>query len=144
MTTPTLLPDPLKLCRDYLASSATVTAIVGTRIRVNATDPTWPSLRLTALSSTETTRRRIDRVLLQIDCWCAPGDASVTGSGDAAAQLLARTVRAALVESPNYVGTGAVIAGISGVAMHPAPDTTRTPPTPRWVVTFALYVRPNP
>jgi len=150
-----VMPDTLEVVQGYLLSVAEVTALVGTRVRVNTTDTTWPSVRISALTSVEAVPRRLDRSLIQVDCWAAPPDSTALTLGDETAQLVARTVKAALVDIAGYVHPEqrpdqpwmvptAVVTGCDTPAIRYQPDDSREPVIPRWVVSAAIYLRPNP
>lgn len=139
------MPDTLLVVRAYLLGVPEVAAIVADRIRVNATDDRWPSIRLTEMTGVEIVPRRLDRVLVQADCWAAPADPTVAGSGDFAAQHLARTVRAALVDIGGFQHSTAFVSGAdAGTGIRHMPDESREPPVPRWVVSAAIFIRPEP
>lgn len=131
-----VMPDSVTVLRAYLLSVPEVTTRVGTRIATKvASPPVWPAIRITDLTVVERVPRRIDRVLVQLDCFAAT---------EPEAHLLARGVTAALRASRNYLHATAVLGGADDLSASPMPDETFTPPQPRWVVTAHIYLHPVP
>jgi hypothetical protein len=135
MSDPVVFPDPIGAVRTFLLSVPAVTAITD---RVATKIPevyTFPLVRLTIIGSNVAVERRLERVHMQFDCY---------GTTDPEAALLARTVRAALVESGGYTTASAVLCGADGTAVLPLPDESFTPVANRWIATGNVYIRPNP
>lgn len=135
MIDPVVLPDPISTVRSFLLS---VTAVTDITERVSSRIPkayTFPLVRLAVIGSNAVAERRLERVHMQFDCYA---------DTDPEAALLARTVRAALVESGGYITATAVLAGADGTAVLPLPDESFTPVANRWIATGNVYIRPNP
>lgn len=140
-----VMPDAALVVKNYLSSIIPLTAIVHARIRVNVTDTTWPSIRITELTATEQVERRLERSLIQVDCWAPPADKDIPNSGPGTARTMASLVWGAFREIANYEYlTWAVAGGADGIGMRYQPDESRDPAIPRYVVTAGVYVRPNP
>lgn len=128
------MPVPLKVVRAYLLAQTAITTITSTRI-TSEMPQTFPGIRITEISTVEPTPRRWARSLVQFDCWHTTQEN---------ADILARTVAAALRESANYETTGAVMGETDDVAIRSEPDATLHPRQPRAIVTAHIWVRPNP
>jgi len=131
-----LLPDTERLLRAYLLQVSEVAALVGTAI--STTQPSTPPAsyvtitRISSPVSDAPDARDIARI--QIDAW-APTQGE--------ANLLSRTLRAALRMSKNFTQVGlGTLQGVSIVTdTQWIPDGTRTPPSPRYVLTCDVFAR---
>lgn len=135
MTDIVVLPDPIPAIRSYLLSRPEVTAVTDRVSTVVSDNPTFPLVRVQVVTVATQVERRLDRVHVQLDCY---------GTSDQEASLLARTCRAALIDSANFQTAGVVLGGADGTATFPQPDEGYTPPAWRWLCTGNLYMHPNP
>ena len=128
------MPDAAAVVIDYLKPR--VIEVAGRVAVIVPEDPVWPMLRVDALSTVTFARRRLDRVLLQVDCFAV---------GPAAARRLGAEVRAALMELDNYQHPSAAVA-VSGDdwGQRLDADDLFTPAVWRAAVTGHLLVRPDP
>lgn len=133
-----VLPDTERLVRSYLAQVTDITALVGTNISTEqpGTPPAaWITFTRLGGPALAQLPEAMDIARFQFDAWA---------SDKATASTIARTLRAALRASTNYilptVGTLGGCSIITDIAWQP--DTSRTPPTPRYVLTVDVYARP--
>lgn len=133
---PVVMPDPVIAVREYLLGDPLITELVADRVTTDLpADPAWPRVRITGLNSYQVFPCRLDRVLMQFDCYALTSPE---------AQRLAQVVRAVIAASPAHVGTDAVFSGVTGVSIFELVDGSFTPPMPRWSVTAYVYLRSNP
>lgn len=132
---PLVLPPVLA----YLLDQPTVTDIVGERIsdemEPDTSDPRFPCVRVTEVSTVEATARRWQRSLVQFDCWA---------DSQPDADRLARVVAAAMRAAANFSHQGAVLGETTDVTWRPEPDETLDPYQPRAIAEGQVWVRPNP
>lgn len=133
-----LLPDTERLVRSYLAQITELTTLVGTNVSTEqpATTPSaWVTFTRLASPAYTPLPEAMDIARFQFDAWA-------TDKGTA--NQIARTLRAALRASSNYilptVGTLGGCTIVTDIAWMP--DSSRTPPTPRYVLTVDVYARP--
>lgn len=132
-----ILPDTERLVRAYLVQVPELTALVGTNISTEQpgnTPAAWVTFTRLGGPSLASLPEAMDIARFQFDAWA---------SDKATASTIARTLRAALRASTNYtlatVGTLGGCSIVTDVAWMP--DTSRTPPTPRYVLTVDVYAR---
>jgi len=126
-------PDPIATLVAYLTGTPSVAALVDDRVASALdTETVWPAVRITLLNAYAVYPRVLDRLMLQVDCF-SPDEPE--------AYAVAAAVRAALVGCGGWVGDGAVLTGSTGLALHPIPDETYTPPVARVAVTGYVFAR---
>ncbi len=132
-----VMPDVPKLVRSYLLGVSQVTNIVDTRVGTRAASTVvYPYLTVQRIGGGEMVEYRLDRAVIDFNAW---SDEEETAS------LLIRTVRAAMKAARGYTTGDAVVTSVTDVlAPQWLPDRERTPPTPRFVMSMAVVVRPNP
>ncbi len=129
-----VMPDAVTVTIDYLV--AALPAVGGRVAVVVPSEPVWPMLRVSALSTSTLARRRLDRALLQIDCF---------DTAPAPARRLAAEVRAVLTEIDGFIHPdGALAASGDDWAQRVDADDEFTPAVWRAAVTGHLILRPNP
>ena len=134
--TPVVMPDPVIEVRQYLLGDPLIGDLVADRVTTDLPiEPAWPRVRVTGINAYEKFAGRLDRVLMQFDCYAATSPE---------AQRLAQVVRAVIAASPGQVGTEAVFSGVTGVSIFELIDGSFTPAMPRWCVSAYLYLRSNP
>lgn len=129
-----VLPDAIGPVRSYLLSVPEVTAITDRIVVELPEDPVWPTVRITVISDTSVFDHWFDRVHMQFDCF---------DSDPVESNRLARTVRAAMVDSKNAVHAGAVLGGMRNGTMFPSADESHTPLVYRWLVTGNVFIHPT-
>jgi len=133
-----LLPDTERLVRAYLVQVAELTALVGTNISTEQPGnlaSAWITFTRLGGPALASLPEAMDIARFQFDAWA---------TDKATANSIARTLRAALRSSTNYtLATVGTLGGCSIVTdLAWQPDTSRTPPTPRYVLTVDIYARP--
>jgi hypothetical protein len=130
-----VLPDVEAVVIGYLKASSSVTAIVpAARIRgMLPAGPPWPFLTVHRVGGAPSVEQWLDSARIEVQAW-----------SDSAPQanLLARTVRAAL-HNMTGVYTGGVVTGVDddvGPQMVPADDLTPAPF--RYVATYTVHAHP--
>lgn len=133
-----VLPDTERLVRAYLVQVTEITALVGTNVSTEqpgTTPASWITFTRLGGPSLPALPEAMDVARFQFDAWA---------TSKATASTIARTLRAALRASTNYtlatVGTLGGCSIVTDIAW--TPDTSRTPPTPRYVLTVDIYARP--
>ena len=131
-----VMPDVPKVALDYLRTIPEVTTLTPRISTQSPATPVYPYVTVQRVGGNEVVEFRLDRANLQLDAW---------GTNEAEASLVIRTVIAALKAARGYQHPTAVIAAAE-LVLSPQwiPDTTRTPPTPRFVASVALTVHPIP
>lgn len=115
----TLTPNAEKVVADYLRAHPDVAAITGRIVEKTPNSMDTPWVRYTQLAKPAMGNHRSDHALspyFQFDCYAGKD------GGQPEASLLARTVRAALVELRGAIG-GAVITGVEIRGDSRQPDT---------------------
>lgn len=132
MTLIDVLPDVPKLTRDWLLTQSALTSLVGTRISTRSPSTVvYPYVTLQRIGGVPPIRQRLDSARIQVDCW-----ADTEGS----ASRVARVARAALHLMEGYTTADAACVGVDDdLGLSWLPDTTRTPPTPRFL--FGVVIR---
>lgn len=134
----TLIPNGEKVVADYLRTHSAVAPLC-TRVTSKAPDnrdTAW--IRYHQLNATKEPKSRPEWLitfLLQLDCY-----AGKTG-GQPEASLLARTVRAALLDMPTATLADAVVSRVAIVSMPRLPDTAMEPARERFVITANVQMR---
>lgn len=132
-----VLPNVPKLAVDWLLTQVTLTSLVGTRIRTRL--PAAPGANhvvIQRIGGIPTASQRLDSARLQVDCW-----ADTEGS----ASRIARVCRAALHAMEGYTTADAVVTGVvDDLGLMWLPDTTRTPPTPRFIFGVVIHAHSIP
>lgn len=115
-----LLPDPVELTRLGLVAQPAVTAFVAARVHDRIpSSPVYPLIRLDLISDDEERDPSLGFARVQAGCWG-------TGAGPndtAAAQQLARTIRAAARDLQGTYAAGVIVSCSPGLIV-PAPDPT--------------------
>jgi hypothetical protein len=133
-----LLPDTERLVRSYLVQVSELTTLVGTNISTEQPGnvaSAWITFARFGGPALGSLPEAMDVARFQFDAWA---------TDKATANTIARTLRAALRASTNYrLATVGTLGGCSIVTdLAWQPDTSRTPPTPRYVLTVDVYARP--
>ena len=121
-----VLPNVPKLAVDWLLTQVTLTSLVGQRVSTRSpASVVYPYVTLQRIGGIPAVPQRLDSARLQVDCW-----ADTEGS----ASRVARVCRAALHAMEGYTTADAIVTGIEDdLGLSWLPDTTRTPPTPRFI-----------
>lgn len=132
-----VLPDVPKLARAWLLTQTALTSLVGTRISTRSPATiVYPHVTLQRIGGIPSVLQRLDSARLQVDCW-----ADTEGT----ASIVARTCRAALHAMEGYTTATAVCTGVEDdLGLSWLPDTTRTPPTPRFLFGVLVYAHALP
>jgi hypothetical protein len=136
VTTVDVLPDIVLMARTWLAGYSAIDDLVDERIATRS-HGVLPEIVLQRIGGRPVERRRLDVGRLQVDSFAAT---------EQLASLIARTARAALLEMEGQFvldedddRLGFVTAVNDDLALSWAPDTIRTPPTPRFIFGVAVY-----
>lgn len=137
MTAVDVLPDVPKLTRAWLLTQTALTSLVSTRISTRSPSTiVYPYVTLQRIGGIPTVSQRLDSARLQVDCW-----ADTEGT----ASRVARVCRAALHAMEGYTTADAAVVGIEDdLGLSWLPDTTRTPPTPRFVFGVVIHAHAIP
>lgn len=139
-----MIPDIEKITSDYLRAHPDVEDLVGRRVVAYPPDEkrrSTPWVRITLLDAPSPPRSSTDhliRFLVQFDCYAGedrPGETH----GQPEANLLARTVRAALLGMPAASHDGAVVTDVRFAGMIRLPDTNFEPARERVALTTEIY-----
>lgn len=133
----TLIPDVEKVLTTYLQPKVTP---LGAKIRgrtPSSSATAW--VRLTVLDAPASYPDHLVDALVQLDCYAGAGE-----GGQEEASLLARTVRAALVDAPNNDHDSAVVTGCAIVGYLRNPDTFFEPARDRFIITAQIWVHGVP
>lgn len=131
-----LLPDCEALAVAYLKAHASVVAQVAGRVSTELPPgPTFPLVTISLVTGTEVVREHLDESVLSVAAWA---DSKVT------ANLVIRTVRAALLEMPQSQSRGVVTRVRTLIPPRWFPDDTVTPPRPRYICDMGLTAHPHP
>lgn len=137
MTLVDVLPDAPELAITWLRTQADLTALVAQRISTRSgSSITYPYLTLQRIGGIPVVRQRLDVARIQVSAWAGDEDM---------ASRVARTARAALHRMEGYTTADAVCTAVEddlGLAWQP--DTSRTPPTARWIFGVSLYLHAIP
>ncbi len=131
-----------KILVDYLGGDSAIEGIVGDRIATKTPrtlDEPW--IRLSVLADPPAGKSSVDHNIafyVQLDCY-----AGEEGT-QAAANLLARSVRASLGEMPKQEHDGAVVSGVKVEGSRPMPDDTFEPTMDRYIVTATVWAHSRP
>ena len=131
-----LMPDDEPLVVDYLDSHASVTALVGTRVGTELPpNPVFPYLTVQSVAGVEKDPGHLDEAYVDLSAW----------GTKAAAKLLIRTARAALLDAPLASHSRGIVSHARTI-LPPRwlPDESVTPTRPRYVCTVALTIHPHP
>jgi hypothetical protein len=130
-----VLPSAVLVCRDWLLSVDEVTNLVDTRVSTHSPKAvTYPYVLLQRIGGMPIEARWFDSARIQVGCW---------GETEVVADELARTTFAALIAMRDYRHETAEVAdvvSVLGIAWNP--DTTRTPPTPRFTFDVSVLLHP--
>lgn len=136
--TVTLIPNGEKVIADYLRTLPAV-AVLCTRVVTKAPDSrdtAWIRYtQLDAQKERQSTPEHLIGFLIQLDCYAGKN------GGQPEASLLARTVRAALIDMPLAELADAVVARTAIVSMPRIPDTAMEPARERFVITANVQMR---
>ncbi len=133
-----LLPDVEALTVAYLLAHSSIAALVGTRVSAELPpNPVFPCVTLTLITGTEVVRQHFDESVVQAMAW----DDDRQG-----ANLLGRTLRAALLEMPDSDHARGVVTHVRTLAgPRWFPDDSVAPPQPRYHAgDFGVFVHPHP
>lgn len=136
-----LQPDVEAVVVAALAADDAVAALVGDRVGTDTPDTTragW--VRVQLLDQAQSEQSQFDwltRCLVQFDCYAGAGE-----GGSVEANLLARTVRAALVNVPTTSHSGGVVSGAQVGGMIGTTDGDLEPARDRYTITATLWVHP--
>ena len=130
------LPDPIPVVREWLVSHPVVGPLVTGCHTVLPPDVVWPAIRLTRVGGTPSVPFRVDDAHFQLD---------VFAGTEADAGALGVKVRAAMWEMCGWSHSTAHVLHVDELTgPRSVPDDSRTPPTPRVLMTFAVALRPIP
>lgn len=137
MTVVDVLPDIPKLTREWLLTQTELTSLVGTRVSTRSpSNVVYPYVTLQRIGGIPAERHRLDSARLQIDCW---------GNTEGSASRVARVCRAALYAMEGYTTEDAAVLGVEDdLGLLWLPDTTRTPPTPRFIFGVVIHAHALP
>lgn len=133
-----MIPDAEKVIGDHLRDE-TGERIVGTPPR-DPNSEAW--VRLTQLDARAVGGHRSDHLieyLIQLDCYAS--QAGVSGSQQREAATLARTIRAALIDMPNFT-LDAVVTGVDIRGDARIPDDEFEPARERFIITASVWMHP--
>ncbi len=131
-----------KILVDYLGGDSAIEGIVGDRIATKTPrtlDEPW--IRLSVLADPPAGKSSVDHNIafyVQLDCYAGEDGTQ------AAANLLARSVRASLGEMPKQEHDGAVVSGVKVEGSRPMPDDTFEPTMDRYIVTATVWAHSRP
>jgi hypothetical protein len=129
-----VLPSLERLIVEYLRGVAEVQALVSQRVSLSLpSSPTYPLVSILLVSGEERVQRHLDAATIQVDVW---------GGTREQADVLARTVRAALLEMPRAHDTATVTAVLTLVAPRWLPDELAVPPRPRYTADYQIVYHP--
>lgn len=132
-----VLPDVVALTRSYLLTVPELVAVVGARIATKSDQtPVYPYITLQRIGGAAVIDERLDSARIQFDAWAET---------ESDASLAIRTLRAALFavgRTGGFVAVGGVLASAIDIqGPNWQPDTSRTPPIPRFTTTLAIGAR---
>lgn len=129
------MPSAEVLAVAYLKSVAEVTALVGARIGTELYAGSDPAVWLSLVTGSESIPNHLAAPVLDVRSY---------GGTKAQADLLSRTVHAAMHDMPGVHGSG-VVTDVSALTLpFWLPDDGFTPPRPRYVGTYACTLHPLP
>lgn len=136
-----MIVDGEKVTGDYLRAHAEVVELDARVLGKTPDDPDGrPWVRVTQLDASQDRNSRADHLtafLFQIDCYASKS--GLNGSPQAEAQLLGRTVRAALIDMPGLRGT-AVVTSARIVGHTRRPDTDLESARERVILTVQAWM----
>lgn len=134
-----LIPYFEKVVCDYLRDTPAVAALIGRRAVGKTPDQTFePWVRVTLLDATDQPGSRAEHLIegfVQLDCYAS------SDNGQPEANLLARTVRAALRDMPGTRGD-AVVTGTKITGFARLPDLDFKPARERFVIDAQIWAHP--
>lgn len=139
-------PDAVRVTRDWLTSIPELETLVHDRITTRAPAlPVFPYITLQQIGGIPRERRRLHRARIQISSW-ADFDTTVAAvQADELASLVGRTVWAAVHAMEGYRHSTAVVTAVDDeLGPQSMPDTSRTPPTPRFIAGIVVFLHPVP
>lgn len=129
-----LLPDVEALVVAYLKADASVAAIAGTRVSTKLAEA-YPRVNVTLITGREVVREHLDEQHLQVDAYA---------DDKADANLLARTVRAVLLNAPSVPHARGVVTHVRTITPPRwLPDETAND-RPRYLAEYGITVHPHP
>jgi hypothetical protein len=129
-----VLPSVERLVVEYLRASTDVQALVNQRVSTSLpSSPTFPYVTLLLVSGGELARNHLDVVTLQVDAW---------GGTREQADVLIRTVRAAMLQMPGVHDGAVVSAVVTLVTPRWNPDDTVEPPKARYTCDMQVVLHP--
>jgi hypothetical protein len=134
-----VIPYAEKIVSDYLREHAAVSAITTRIVGKPPSSQTDPWVMVTQLAAAQEVASITDHLIafmLQFDCY-----AGATG-GQPEANLLARTVRAALQDIATASHDDAVVTGCRLIGHARIPDTDFEPQRERFALTAEVYIHP--
>lgn len=135
------IPDGEKIAGAHLRTHADVVAL-GTRIVGETPDSIEDSwVRLTQINAPSDPGSRADYLVtfsFQLDCYASK--AGLDGSPQKEASLIARTVRAVLIEMPAASHSGAVVSRVQITSDGRVPDTQLEPARERRIITANVWM----
>lgn len=124
-----VLPDSLKLVRNYLATVTTVTSYVATRVYDNRpVNPQFPCVILRRAGGSPEWYGD-DRALIDVHCY---------GRTDVEASALARVTFKALMEAPQIHTEGILTDVKPATDLQELDDPTYRPPQPRYLFSVTV------
>lgn len=132
-----LLPDIEALLVEYLKAHASVTAQVAQRVSTELPrSPTFPLVSLNLVTGSEIVREHLDESVVDVFAWA---------DEKAPANLIIRTVRAALIEAPSAPHPRGVVTSVRTLVVPRwFPDDTTPRPRPRYHASFGVTFHPHP
>lgn len=133
-----LMPDVERLVIETLQGSLDVQALVGDRVYSDLpASPVWPSVRVARIGGSVSVRPyRLERVLVQVDCWGGPRRLT---------SRVAETCRAAAVQDLPGVhevgGVGCVVTGVDAGGIVDTSDGEYAPARPLSRFSLTVFVR---
>ena len=127
-----MIPDVEKVITAYLEPHLTA---LGAKVRGRTPSNTAAAwVRVTILDAPASFPDHLVDALVQFDCYAGKE------GGQEEASLLARTVRAAIVDMPNASHSGAVVTGAAIVGYLRNPDTMFEPARDRYIITATVWM----
>ena len=152
MATVRLMPDPIAFTVAYVKSRTDVAALQGTgtlngRIGTKVPQvPTWPLALIRLLPGFELIPGHLDDSIIQVDVYgFKAGEAGAPPSVVEHAYLMARLLRAVLLEMPKYPSAKGVCTNVDTIRTpQTLPDNTDDPDRPRFSADYKLTLHPLP
>lgn len=137
-----LIPPGTKIVADYLRADPDVEEIIGRRVVAKTPDDvSAPWVKITQLDAPKRTRTaHLIEFYFQLDCYA--GDPKSQAGGQPTADLLARTVCAAIerMDADGPVGEGFVVTAAEANPGLYRPDTDFNPDRERYAATALVWI----